>query len=98
MIKVTIKVDNSQLNARLSKQQTQLTNLAKDSIDKFKSLTPIDTGNARSKTYLASNNSKIVANYSYAQALDNGHSKQAPDGMIKPFTTWFKQQLKKIGK
>ena len=98
MIKVSINLDNSKLNARLSKQQDQLVKLSKDSLEKFKSLTPIKTGNARSKTRLESNNSKIVGDYPYAGKLDKGWSKQAPNGIISPFTAWFKQQLKKVGK
>jgi hypothetical protein len=62
---------------------------------KFKSLTPIDTGNARRKTKLVGNTT-IEANYAYAQPLDNGHSKQAPQGMTKPFEQWVKQRAQMI--
>jgi hypothetical protein len=62
---------------------------------KFKSLTPIDTGNARRKTKLVSNTT-IEANYVYAQRLDQGHSKQAPQGMTKPFEQWVKSKAQMI--
>jgi hypothetical protein len=57
--------------------------------------TPIKTGNARSRTSLRSNN--INANYPYAQRLDDGWSKQRPNGMTKPTTKWFENYIKSLG-
>jgi len=93
---ISIKVDNSVLEARLRKQQQALSKLPKDSLAQFKSLTPVRSGNARSKTVLSGNNSKIIGNYNYATRLDQGASRQAPKGMVGPFTEWFKKELKKI--
>jgi hypothetical protein len=62
---------------------------------KFIALTPIKTGNARSNTGLVGKN-KIVANYPYAQRLDQGWSRQAPAGMTKPFEAWVKTKVKQI--
>jgi hypothetical protein len=62
---------------------------------KFKSLTPIDTGNARRNTKLRGNTA-IEANYAYAQPLDSGHSKQAPQGMTKPFEQWVRERAQMI--
>lgn len=44
--------------------------------------TPIDTGNARSKTVKYP--TEIQARYPYAQRLDTGWSRQSPNGMVKP--------------
>lgn len=44
--------------------------------------TPIKTGNARHNTSLRG--LEIVADYPYAERLDNGWSKQSPDGMTEP--------------
>lgn len=44
--------------------------------------TPIRTGNARRKTKKQGNN--INADYPYAQRLDDGYSKQSPNGMTEP--------------
>lgn len=48
----------------------------------FRNITPIDTGNAKSKT--KKKKSGIVADYNYASYLDKGWSKQAVNGMTKP--------------
>lgn len=44
--------------------------------------TPIRSGNARRKTKKSGNT--IDANYPYAQRLEEGYSKQAPNGMTEP--------------
>ena len=41
-------------------------------------------GNARRNTEKDVVNYKITADYPYAERLDNGWSKQSPNGMIKP--------------
>ena len=93
---ITIKKDDTKLQFRLKRQQQALSKLPKEALAEFKSLTPVRSGNARSKTVLSDNNSKIIGNYNYATRLDQGASKQAPKGMVGPFTEWFKKELKKI--
>lgn len=44
--------------------------------------TPIRSGNARRKTRKSGNT--IDAEYPYAQRLEEGYSKQAPQGMTEP--------------
>lgn len=70
----------------------------------FKSITPIDTGNARRSTKLDSR-FIIVANYAYAYILDKGRhmtskgprgSKQAPKGMSKPTIAKFGQWVRRF--
>lgn len=60
--------------------------------------TPIDTGNARSKTRL--NGTEIHADYAYAVRLDNGWSKQFKgQGMTKPTLAELKKYVQKnVGK
>lgn len=69
----------------------------------FKSITPIDTGNARRRTKLI--NYKIVADYAYAFVLDLGRhmtkrgprgSKQAPKGMSTPTAKKFGEWVRKF--
>lgn len=48
----------------------------------LKKKTPIKTGNARRNTKLQ--NTTIKSNYSYAGDLDDGTSRQAPDGFTEP--------------
>lgn len=59
---------------------------------KFKG-TPVDTGRARKSTLLKDN--EIQARYPYAQRLDQGWSKQAPEGMTKPTENYIEQYVKK---
>ena len=60
----------------------------------FVQATPIDTGNARSKTKLRGNT--IDAKYPYAKRLDNGYSRQAPSGMIQPTLRFISDAVKRI--
>lgn len=58
--------------------------------------TPRRSGNARNNTKL--NKNTIQADYPYAQRLDQGYSKQSPDGMTEPTEKWFKEYVKKVSK
>lgn len=60
----------------------------------FQSITPIKGGNARNKTVLRGNN--IEADYAYATRLENGWSKQAPNGMFKPTVKFLDAVVKRI--
>ena len=76
--------------------QKDLNKFHKEALQEFKRLTPIDTGNARSKT--TQQGQSIYASYPYAERLDNGYSKQAPDGMTKPFEKWLRDKITRIFK
>jgi hypothetical protein len=58
--------------------------------------TPIKSGNARRRTKLKSQKQQIHANYPYAQRLDTGWSRQAPDGMSKPTRDALGKYAKKL--
>jgi len=58
--------------------------------------TPIDKGNARRKTKLNKQKTEIQANYPYAERLDDGYSKQSPQGMSKPAKKAMKQHAKQV--
>lgn len=60
----------------------------------FKNATPVKSGNARSRTQTVGN--KIAGNYGYAGRLDEGWSKQAPQGMSDPTYDYFDQQIDNI--
>ena len=94
MIQVDIKIGDN-LTPVLAGMQKKLQQYPQDAEDKFVSLTPIRSGNARSKTRLV-NNTYIDAAYPYAQRLDQGWSRQAPSGMTKPFEAWMKTKVKQI--
>jgi hypothetical protein len=58
--------------------------------------TPKVTGNARKNTKLKGD--RILAQYPYAQRLDQGSSKQAPDGMSTPTIEYMKKYIDKYSK
>jgi hypothetical protein len=88
---VTIK-DN--ITSSLKRINKQISNLPKEAFTQFVKDTPIRSGNARRKTRLSGN--KIVAGYNYAQKLDEGFSKQAPDGMTKPTEQFVEKRMTEI--
>ena len=65
--------------------------LPEDAHAEFIKNTPVRTGNARRNTQLQNN--KIVANYNYSQELEDGRSRQAPNGMIEPTEQWIQREV-----
>ena len=53
-----------------------------DAFEFWRKITPKRTGNARRRTRF--NNNTTEAQYAYAQNLDQGASRQAPQGMSEP--------------
>ena len=94
MISVDIKIDDK--IQRMTRQiKRDLAKYPQEAEAEYKSLTPVRSGNARRNTNLRGTD-KIVANYPYAERLDNGYSKQAPRGMSIPFEKWVRQKVKQI--
>jgi hypothetical protein len=62
--------------------QLDATKFATEGARFMKSITPIDKGNARRKTF--SRGDTIYAEYPYAKRLDEGWSKQNTTGLIDP--------------
>ena len=81
----------------ITRAQKELAEVAEGAYKIFRSHTPVRTGNARRRTTL-DNKTTIVANYAYAQRLDQGASNQAPDGMTKPTEAYMKRTFDKIMK
>ena len=77
-------------------KQKQLATVPGDAYLQFRAHTPVKTGNARSRTILKKDT--IVGAYPYAQRLDDGYSKQAPDGMSRPTEAYIKKRLDAIMK
>jgi len=68
--------------------------MAKAALPVFYKNTPIKTGNARRKT--SQYQDTIEANYAYAQRLDQGYSKQSPQGMTKPTMDFLRKYVQKV--
>jgi|LauGreDrversion4_2_1035121.scaffolds.fasta_scaffold806396_2 hypothetical protein len=69
--------------------------LAEEAYQYFRNTTPIRSGNARRNTHLRGD--EIRADYAYATRLDNGWSRQAPNGMSEPTTKFIQEYIKKQG-
>ena len=77
-----IKVNAKIFDRRMKKLSGLPSYLIDEALTLTKENTPIASGNARNKTI--KQNNKIVSNYGYAGKLNEGYSKQAPNGFIKP--------------
>lgn len=81
-MKTKIKVNTTQFEKQIEKIDRELQAVSRQAHNFFVSITPINKGNARRRTRLVNGN--IEANYAYAEHLDEGSSKQAPQGMTEP--------------
>lgn len=91
-MKFNVKQIANTITPSLNKQSSRLQALPRQAYNFFVSVTPIDTGYARSRTQLRGN--IIDANYPYAQPLDRGWSRQATQGMTKPTEQFIKNYLR----
>ena len=89
-----VKVQSARIRQSLGRISARFQDLPKDAYKYWKSITPIDTGNARRRTRLQGR--KIKANYNYAVPLDKGHSRQAPRGMSDPTTKYIKDRISRV--
>ena len=78
-----VKVNLTQFNRQMSKASNALDTLPEFAEKSMKSNTPIRSGNARRNTNLQGN--KVVADYAYAQRLEDNWSPQTRgQGIIAP--------------
>ena len=82
MARLKVKLVKNTMTPELRKMQKGLDKLPQEAYEFFKDETPIKTGNARRRTRLQGE--VIKADYNYATELDDGKSRQAPEGMVKP--------------
>ena len=82
------------MTSSLQRIQKKLAQVPKEAYKEFVQETPIRSGNARRNTKLEG--TKIAARYPYAQKLDNGLSRQAPEGMTKPTEQFIKKRVAAI--
>jgi hypothetical protein len=96
---------NNKISEDITRKQKQLSNLPNDVFIFFRDITPVQTGNARRNTRFDKAKGEIVANYAYAEVLDQGRgvrggqmrgSTQAPKGMSKPSEEFMAKRLKTI--
>lgn len=93
-INMKIKISAGDTKRYINQVQDELKRLPEEAYKHFVSITPIRSGNARSKTRKSGNT--IHASYAYAQRLDEGYSKQAPKGMITPTEQFIDKRIDQI--
>lgn len=86
-----VRVDDSDVRDLYEDLEDLGKELLREGFKYFRSITPIDGGNARRKTRLSRN--RIVADYPYAGVLDEGYSNQAPNGMSQPTIDFWENQV-----
>jgi hypothetical protein len=79
---MSIKINAKVFDKRMKKLAGLPSYLVDEALKITKENTPVASGNARNKTIKKRN--KIVSNYAYAGRLNEGYSKQAPQGFTKP--------------
>lgn len=87
---MSIKI-NETVSKDISAILRDLAKIPAEAHKEFVALTPIDKGGARRKTTRQGNT--ITADYDYAQRLDTGWSKQAPKGMVEPWSKWVEKRM-----
>lgn len=87
------KVRLNGFNQQMDRAIKALEDLPEAALDEFKKNTPIRSGNARRRTHLKKDT--IVADYPYAQRLDEGYSKQRPEGMTAPTEEWIREEVER---
>ena len=85
---------NDDITKDIKKKLDKLNEISKVAHQEYVKLTPEGTGNARKKTKLSKDT--IRADYEYATRLDQGYSRQAPQGMTKPWEGIINDKIKKI--
>jgi len=93
-----VTLDATQFLKLVDKLEDMPNKVMSKAYDYFKAETPIRSGNARrnTKKQLGGSRvgtSRILADYAYADRLDNGWSSQAPDGMTDPTTKFIQQEI-----
>ena len=94
MGRVTLKLVRNNMTPSLRRINRALDKLPAEAHRFFKGETPIKTGNARRRTRLQGET--IKADYPYATQLDEGKSRQAPEGMTKPTEEYITKRVKAI--
>lgn len=93
-----IKQVTNNINPAIEKRLANLKPVPSKAYDFFKKVTPIRSGNARRSTDFKSTlqGGDITGNYNYANRLNAGYSRQAPQGMTKPTIEEIRRLIRRI--
>ncbi len=87
-----MKMDRKQFDKLMTQLQDVPPAVMREALPRMQKFTPRATGNARSKTQKR-DETTLIADYAYADRLDNGWSKQAPKGFTDPTIDFIEQQI-----
>jgi hypothetical protein len=91
---MSLKQIKNSISPSLARIERELAKVPAQALNFWVKTTPKRSGNARRRTKLVGDT--IQARYPYAQRLDEGLSKQAPEGMSKPTEEFIERRLKSI--
>lgn len=91
---IRIKQGADNITPSLDKIRRRLDALPREAYEVFREETPVRSGNARRRTKFR--NDTIVADYPYAQRLDQGSSPKAKEGMWKPTVDFIRRRVREI--
>lgn len=94
MFKMNVQITNN-ISPLLKKQVNAIKKIPDEAYKVFVQETPVRSGNARRNTKLKGKK-EIIADYAYAQRLDEGYSKQSPEGMVKPTEEYIINRFNQI--
>lgn len=86
------RIRTPNLDRHTKKLEQLAQELPSEAHEHFRSITPIDTGNARSKTKRSGDS--IRGDYDYVNKLNNGYSRQARDGMTDPTVEFMRDKIR----
>lgn len=92
-----MSVNSRGLKNKLAKLEDIRDSVMPKALSTFVRNTPRRSGRARRNTRL-NNQKEIVANYAYAERLDQGWSQQSPQGMTKPTIIQIRKLVKEFVK
>lgn len=91
---MSVKLVKDTITPSLARIKAGLADLPQEAYEFWVKNTPKRSGNARNRTRRSGNT--IDANYPYAQRLDEGWSKQAPNGMTEPTNEFLRRRTREI--
>lgn len=89
-----VKVEARKAIKKLDSIEPIVEEVMRDALVFMKQHTPKDKGNARRNTVLKGKKT-LIADYPYAERLDNGWSKQAPNGFSKQTKKYIETEIKR---
>ena len=89
-----MKIDARVFDRRMKKLSELPEELLDQALDLVKENTPVQSGYARRNTKKQGNS--IVSDYPYADRLNEGYSRQAPDGFTEPTIEQLRKEADKF--